>query len=257
MAPKQKQPTPENASPSSTCTEQKECLLASYHDLRQSSDDDELEGQQQQHLPSSESRSRRIFTRFYPLVLFFLIVLATSTLLSTLFVNVTQIQSPRGRKFRPLNATQDPSLSFSAWKDCGASPSEARSQDKNCVFDLMLSTWIPRDCYNEEMMNSYLLSGNHTYWYDKDMTQKMPEEEARRGEYKTLWTDAEFHLRHCVYLMDMQLQSYKTGRPIELGIYEHEHTQHCVGLVRGHDLAGKKTKLHARFGRCGFPKDFL
>ncbi len=143
--------------------------------------------------------------------------------------------------------------SFSKWIDCGHTASEAR--DRGCIFDLMLSTWIHESCYDGEMMNRYLLEGNHTYFYDEDMLHEMPEEEARRGEYKTLWTDGEFHLRHCVYLMDMQLRSYVTGRPIEVSIYNFRHTQHCVNMTLWHDRDGKKTRLHALLGKCGFPKD--
>ena len=103
-------------------------------------------------------------------------------------------------------------------------------------------------------MNRYLLKGNHTYYYDEEMQHEMPEEEARRGENKRLWTDGEFHLRHCIYLIDMQLRSYKTGRPIEVSIYKFGHTQHCINMTLWHDVGAFKTKLQALVGKCGFPK---
>jgi hypothetical protein len=179
-----------------------------------------------------------------------LILFATSSI----FI-VTLLSTSNHSKYhnlRPINASTRVDDSFSEWIECGHTALEARR--RGCVFDLMLSTWIHESCYDGEMMNRYLLEGNHTYFYDEDMMFEMPEEEARRGEYRSLWTDGEFHLRHCVYLMDMQLRAYVTGRPIEVSICNFRHTQHCVNMTLWHDRDGKKTRLHALRGKCGFPK---
>lgn len=180
----------------------------------------------------------------------FLFLLVMSSIFIVSFLNTGN--HGEYHNLRPINASANPGDSFSEWIDCGQTAFEAR--DRGCIFDLMLSTWIHESCYDGEMMNRYLLEGNHTYFYDEDMVHEMPEEEARRGEYTTLWTDGEFHLRHCVYLMDMQLRAYLTGRPIEVSIYNFGHTQHCVNMTLWHDRDGKKTRLHALLGKCGFPK---
>lgn len=195
-----------------------------------------------------QTRAHRI-PRFHVLAIF-LLLLATSSIFTVIFLN--RGNHAKYHNLRPLNASANLNESFSEWIDCGHTASEAR--DRGCIFDLMLSTWIHESCYDGEMMNGYLRQGNHSYYYDEDMVHEMPEEEARRGEYTTIWTDGEFHLRHCVYLMDMQLRSYVTGRPIEVSIYNFGHTQHCVNMTLWHDRDGKKTRLHALLGKCGFPK---
>lgn len=219
-----------------------------YKKLRSDGEDDLAMDQDQASQLHFESRTHRI-PRFYVLAIS-LVLLAASSIFIIIFLNPGN--HAEHHNVRPIDASENPGDSFSEWVDCGQTAFEAR--DRGCVFDLMLSTWIHESCYDGEMMNRYLLEGNHTYFYDEDMVHEMPEEEARRGEYKTLWTDGEFHLRHCVYLMDMQLRAYVTGRPIEVSIYNFRHTQHCVNMTLWHDRDGKKTKLHALLGKCGFPK---
>jgi hypothetical protein len=152
----------------------------------------------------------------------------------------------------PLDRTGSPSEIFSEWNDCGTNPVEAR--EKNCFFDLILSAWLYESCYDEDMMNRYLTRGKHRYWRDRNMTMEMAEDEARLGEYSAIWTDGEFHLQHCVYLMDMQVRSYVTGRPIEASIYQYEHSTHCVNMALAHDRDNKTTRLMPVFGICGYPK---
>jgi hypothetical protein len=221
-------------------------LRGSYKKLSPGGDDDLAVDQDETSQLRFESRPRRI-SRCHVLVIS-LLLLATSSIVMIIIFNTDN--RAKYHNLRPINASASPSDNFAEWIDCGHTAFEAR--DRGCVFDLMLSTWIHESCYDDEMMNKYLLEGNHSYFYDEDMMHEMPEEEARRGEYKTLWTDGEFHLRHCVYLMDMQLRSYVTGRPIEVSIYNFGHTQHCVNMTLWHDRDGKKTRLH---GKCGYPKE--
>ncbi|KUJ13265.1 uncharacterized protein LY89DRAFT_753870 [Mollisia scopiformis] len=208
------------------------------------------EGDDQHHASQLRFQSRSHKTHHFHVLAVFILLITSSIFITIFFLN--KGNHVEYHNLRPLSDSANPDISFSEWSNCGQTALEAL--DKGCVFDLMLSTWIHESCYDDEMMNRYLLEGNHTYFHDEDMVYEMPEEEARRGEYKTLWTDGEFHLRHCVYLMDMQLRSYKTGRPIEVSIYDFEHTQHCVNMTLWHDRDGKKTKIHALHGRCGFPK---
>ena len=225
-------------------SEQKEALLGSFKDSGE-----EVEASQLP-LPSQAHRFHRSPT--LAIFSFFILLLATSSIFTATFVNIKHHADRH--TFRPLNASDlgNPTDSFSSWIDCGGTPSQARK--RGCVFDLMLSTWIPESCYDDEMMNSYLIKGNHTYYYDEDFLRVLPEEKARRGQYDYLWTDGEFHYRHCVYLLDMQLRSYKTGRPVVVGIYALEHTQHCVDMALWHDVGDSKTRLQSSVGKCGFPK---
>ncbi|KAI0132884.1 hypothetical protein BJ170DRAFT_719046 [Xylariales sp. AK1849] len=223
-------------------------LRGDYKKLRSDGEDDMAVDQDQTSQLHFQSRAHR--TPRFQVFAIFLLLLVTSIIFIVIFLNTGN--HAEYHNLRPINASANPDDSFSEWIDCGQTAFEAR--DRGCVFDLMLSTWIHESCYDGEMMNRYLREGNHTYFYDEDMVQEMSEEEARRGEYRTIWTGGEFHLRHCVYLMDMQLRAYVTGRPIEVSIYNFRHTQHCVNMTLWHDRDGKKTKLHALRGKCGFPK---
>lgn len=236
------------SSSSSVDTEQQDRLLSEYTDHEKVSvDNDNANLQRRNTMPQSQPRRQLCYSLF-----FILSVFATSSILASLF---TSAQSSHHREFYPLSASISKSDSFpNGFISCGHTPAEARSN--NCTFDLMLSTWIHESCADNAMMETYLSQGKYHYFHDKDRTIPMTEAEARRGEYKTLWTDGEFHLAHCVYLMDMQIRAYKTGRPIEVGIFNHGHNLHCVNLTLGleGEVKTRVTKLHALFGGCGFPR---
>ncbi|KAM7186419.1 hypothetical protein V8F33_011812 [Rhypophila sp. PSN 637] len=237
---------------SSIDEEQHEHLLPIYKDndseKRQSVDADNLLSSDRP--PNAQNRLPRLCN----ILLFIASVLATSSLLAAVLFSFSVESSNEERKFYPLNTSLSKEDSFPSYQSCGHSPTEARA--KGCTFDLMLSTWIPSSCADTAMMETYLSQGNYHYFLDKNRTEPMSEEEARRGEYKVIWTEGEFHLAHCVYLMDMQIRSYKTGRPVEVGIFNHGHTMHCVNLTLGleGEVRNRTTRLHALFGGCGFPR---
>ncbi|KAM7191219.1 hypothetical protein V8F20_009397 [Naviculisporaceae sp. PSN 640] len=235
---------------SSVDTGQRDHLLSVYTDHEKGSLDDD-NAPFLPRTPPSEPQFQ-LWRQIFQYLLLVLSVFAVSSILASIF---TSVQSSPHREVYSLNASLSKAEAFpDGFLSCGHSPSEARS--KNCTFDLMLSTWIHESCADRDMMETYLAQGQYHYFYDKDRAIPMTEEEARKGEYKTLWTDGEFHLAHCVYLMDMQIRAYKTGKPIEVGIFNHRHNLHCVNLTLGleGEVKTRVTKLHALFGGCGFPR---
>ena len=42
----------------------------------------------------------------------------------------------------------------SSWQDCGSNADEARH--RGCVFDVILVAWLPADCFDSELMETYL-----------------------------------------------------------------------------------------------------
>jgi len=227
--------------------EQKETLLGDYQERLDSNEHD-------RSLVANADQIVRLQSalRVHRIIVFCTFGFFSIILLAVLGVTLAAGKEEEVPVTRPLNSSANPSEAFTSWIDCGRSAAEARRQ--GCVFDLMLSTWIHSSCYDGEMMKRYLRQGNHSYFHDEEMQHELSEEEALRGEYRTIWTDGEFHLRHCVYLMDMQLRAYVTGGPIEVSIYNHGQSQHCVNMTLWHDRDGKKTKLHALRGKCGLPK---
>ncbi|KAI1876758.1 hypothetical protein JX265_003335 [Neoarthrinium moseri] len=79
---------------------------------------------------------------------------------------------------------------------CGWSIEEAKAN--GCVYDIMMSSWIPKPCYDEELSNSFLRANNFTYWRKNDGVEEVPEEEVRRGEFDILFTHGTYHSQHCM-----------------------------------------------------------
>jgi hypothetical protein len=79
---------------------------------------------------------------------------------------------------------------------CGWSIEEAKAND--CVFDIMLSSWIPKPCYDKELSDQFLRTNNFTYWRKNDGEDEVSEEEVRRGEFDILFTHGTYHSQHCM-----------------------------------------------------------
>lgn len=80
--------------------------------------------------------------------------------------------------------------------ECGWSVAEAKAND--CVFDVMMSSWLPRPCYDKELSEKYLAANNFTYWEHSKGTGQLSEEEVRRGEFDIIFTHATYHTQHCL-----------------------------------------------------------
>jgi hypothetical protein len=80
--------------------------------------------------------------------------------------------------------------------NCGHSVEEARA--KKCVFDIMLSSWVPPACYDKELSDSIIAANNFTYWTSNAGGQEVSEEEVRKGEFDILYTHGNYHTEHCL-----------------------------------------------------------
>jgi hypothetical protein len=118
------------------------------------------------------------------LVTIAVILLITIAALFQNFLFPVENQQGKHGDLRPLYGSVDMAEDFLEWIECVTTASEARSL--GCVFDLMLSSWIHESCFDGDMMDQYLEQENHRYFPDENMTEKMPEEEARRGDYPRL-----------------------------------------------------------------------
>ncbi|CZT46499.1 uncharacterized protein RSE6_06933 [Rhynchosporium secalis] len=59
--------------------------------------------------------------------------------------------------------------------NCGWTVEEAKAND--CVYDIMLSSWIPKPCYDKELSESFLRANNFTYWTYNNGSGEVLEEE--------------------------------------------------------------------------------
>lgn len=79
---------------------------------------------------------------------------------------------------------------------CGWSVEEAKAND--CVYDIMMSSWMPRPCYDEELSESFLRANNFTYWTLNQGGEEVPEAEVKKGEFDILFTHGTYHYQHCM-----------------------------------------------------------
>lgn len=143
---------------------------------------------------------------------------------------------------------------FKDWKDCGKTADEARS--KGCRFDLMLSSWVHEDCFDEKLMERYLLVGNYTWYRDYELLDAIPDEEIRRGDHHISFSSPQQHNAHCGYMWEVQIKAWMRGRPIPRALFSYPHTFHCAGWLVTRPPTNN-TLLITDFDRCGMPKRSL
>jgi hypothetical protein len=144
------------------------------------------------------------------------------------------------------SVTHDHSVAYNndqgqQWKDCGNTSSEARS--KNCRFDVMLTSWIHNDCFDSELMESYLFKHDYTWYMDRELTVPFPDEAMRLGDHYRVFVDREFHFVHCAYMWEMQIRAYWAGKAKVYGIWEDGHTKHCANILVSQELPTNWTTL--------------
>ncbi|KAK3936118.1 hypothetical protein QBC46DRAFT_395912 [Diplogelasinospora grovesii] len=173
----------------------------------------------------------------------------SSLFLLCLLLRANHSSMPQSRVFNPYE--NDGKISRN-WRSCGKSAREARAL--GCVFDLMMSTWIHPDCLDPKLMEEYLEAGNYTWYRDLSFTQRMSDEDARRGEYDQIFTRPDFHYAHCGYVWETQVRAYHTRGPVALDVYSYQHTVHCKDFLVDHNSPRNVTTLTAVFDLCGVPE---
>jgi hypothetical protein len=124
---------------------------------------------------------------------------------------------------------------------------------RGCVFDVMLTTWMHKDCFYPELMESYLAHNNFNWSLDTSFTQIVPLEEIRKGKHEHIYVDPEFHYVHCAYTWEMQLKAWHEQRPLIESLADPEHSVHCSNLLTVHVLPRNETSLSVVAERCELP----
>ncbi|KAH6694884.1 hypothetical protein BKA61DRAFT_498652 [Leptodontidium sp. MPI-SDFR-AT-0119] len=113
---------------------------------------------------------------------------------------------------------------------CGYSVAEAKAND--CIYDIMLSSWVSKPCYNKELSDIYLAANNFTYYEHSNALVEIPEEEVRKGEFTRIFTHFNYHTQHCIYLWNLQILAAKMRRPVLDSISRNQrHIEHCFHLI--------------------------
>lgn len=137
------------------------------------------------------------------------------------------------------------------WKECGSNSTAARAA--GCRFDLMLTAWIHEDCFDDELMESYLAAHEYKWYADSALTTTVPDAVVRQGDHFRVYVVPEFHYVHCAYMWEMQMRAWKGAGAIDQRIWDLGHSTHCGKLLLEHVLPRNYTRLTVAFDRCGIP----
>lgn len=141
---------------------------------------------------------------------------------------------------------------FANWKGCGSNVEEARAKD--CFFDVMLHSWVHEDCFDKELMDSYLAKVPYHWYRDWKLKDEITVEEMRRGEHGTAAVNLEEHGTHCAYVLEKNLRATMNGKSMARSIFSVKHAVHCIGLiVEPSTIPGDYTQVVVEYDQCGIP----
>ncbi|CAE7215993.1 hypothetical protein PTTW11_10765 [Pyrenophora teres f. teres] len=114
--------------------------------------------------------------------------------------------------------------------NCGHSVEEAKA--KGCIFDIMLSAWVPKPCYDQELSESILAANNFTYWNSNVGGQEVSEEDIRKGDFNVLYTHGTYHAQHCLFLWKLQMKAQRSSvRVLDSLSRNQMHIAHCHNVL--------------------------
>lgn len=119
------------------------------------------------------------------------------------------------------------------WTNCGDSPAEARA--RGCHFEPMMSAWIPKECYFEDLKEDHEDIFETWKWYwDKNVTHEIKRDEmrsVREGDYHPaiFTTKPAAHLLHCLYaLRKLATAVEKRSLFLDSRSLRFHHSTHCA-----------------------------
>lgn len=116
-------------------------------------------------------------------------------------------------------------VSHQEFYDCGSSPEEARAKD--CQFDMLGFAWVPKQCYDAELANSWDTYHEFEFYYDNEHTRRISVEELKKGINHYIFTTGRYHRSHCVYAWQTLQRAVKGGyhlsdnKTLSLNHYDH------------------------------------
>ena len=124
-------------------------------------------------------------------------------------------------------------VSSSKPRSCGETPSEAKHL--GCVFDVMLQSWVPETCYDEELSEKFLLDGLWTWYSDAKAMHEVPLEVVQQGEHERIFAPDVYHRKHCVYTWQRLVRALSNRTRVDEESMSYAHTKHCQMLLFAED----------------------
>ncbi|KAK2601503.1 hypothetical protein N8I77_010950 [Diaporthe amygdali] len=136
---------------------------------------------------------------------------------------------------------------------CGQTADEARAN--NCILNLANYAWVPRDCYDAELVEETITGWE---WFrDYDMTDLVPHPEVLRGELELFYQPFDQHEKHCVYIWKRLYRATLSGKgskKLEVsGAASYPHVEHCGRVLLRDNSTGHLSVTVAK-GQIIFPK---
>jgi hypothetical protein len=114
---------------------------------------------------------------------------------------------------------------------CGNSSTEALAA--GCHFDIISFSWLPDECYDAELAFEFKNFNNWAYYLDRNRTWPVSQELALTGGFAGLYTEFEYHLRHCTYMWK-KLHRAMLGKgkaAIDSINGQYTNTEHCSHML--------------------------
>lgn len=108
---------------------------------------------------------------------------------------------------------------------CGYSTKEA--QKLGCQYDVLLNSWVPEQCIDQDYVDEYKDDGSWAAFSDKNMTQRLTVEELPYTD--VYYTSVRDHVNHCATMWKKQFWAmYTESSAIDSMSASPGHTDHCA-----------------------------
>ena len=138
--------------------------------------------------------------------------------------------------------------------DCGSTSAEAIAN--NCVYSIVLHSWLPPSCLTPEDREDeeLMYAGREDAWsYTLDNGTALTMEDLKRGDYHHFTTSFGWHVVHCMYVWKrVHRVAMDAEKRMDSYTANYHHTEHCVKMIGG-DPGGMKdsgTKIFVKYPVC-------
>jgi hypothetical protein len=172
----------------------------------------------------SESRNCGRSQSIWNVVLLLCLVLISLTIGYVMHAYTTDVET--------VKVTKNMSTTLEEYIDtCGNSTTKAK--EIGCIYDVMLQSWVPPDCYYKELSEFYLSTYRWKWYYDLYAEFEMPDEVMRLGEHEAAYMIDGFHRHHCMYTWEITTFALKQKKPLLDAFLSPEHVNHCNKVMFG------------------------
>jgi hypothetical protein len=132
---------------------------------------------------------------------------------------------------------------------CGNSSDHAAAL--GCKFDIMSFSWLPVDCYDEELSTEFDQLQRWEWFSDyRDLESSVRAEDVRQGKFDHLFVTQEYHFHHCAFMWRKLHRAAMGIHSVDSYIWNYRHTEHCSNMLLLGNITTVNTKIVTKFPRC-------